>query len=309
MKTGDKGSSFIPVTGSPGTAKLRAWFLRNLLEAAERELGAAEVSALPERVPSRVRPHLSLDRLRATAALDSIPLDEGEEALVAFDQALGDGSGKVLERVACEMLARQLVQAAAVVRVGDLYGTVARLRGPLEHPFVDVEITFELARTPSGLTLTVGVPGRPRATRLLGLFAAAAIHAAERFARESHAEPLRVENQTFADRARIDAHFRRASSVPPAPDPPPVSRRSSGARVTATLSDEVARILAPGRLAQQPRAPSDAAGRRTSTPVSTRVPDARLEAESSPPPRSDTPPPSRSPSPATPPVRRPRVPR
>src|SRR5262245_25730334 len=109
-----------------GGARLRAWFLRNLLEAAERELGSASMAALPARVPARLRAHLSLDRLRTTAALDTIPLDEGEEAVIAFEQACGDTSGRLLERVACEMLTRQLVQAAAAVRVGDLFGTVAR---------------------------------------------------------------------------------------------------------------------------------------------------------------------------------------
>jgi hypothetical protein len=227
-------------------ARLRAWFLRNLLEAAERELGAAAIAALPERVSERLRPYLSLDRLRATAALDTIPLDDGEEAVQAFELALGDGSGKLLERVACEMLARQLVQAAAAVRVGDLFGTVARLRGPLEHPFIDTALTFDLQRTPHGFSLTVGVLGRPRATRLLGHVAAGAVQAAERFAREAHADPLRIETETFADRARIDARFRRASTVPPPPEPVPLSRRPALApRVVPSLSDEVARILNP----------------------------------------------------------------
>lgn len=231
-----------------GNARLRSWFLRNFLEAAERELGAPAIAALPARVPARVRAHLSLDRLKASAALDTIPLDEGEEALFAFDQALGDGAGKLLERVACEMLARQLVQAVAAVRVGDLFGTVARLRGPLEHPFVDASLTFDLIRTESGFTLTVGVLGRPRASRLLGHLTSGAVLAAERFAREAHAGPLRLETEAFADRSRINALFRRASSAPPPPiaDPVPVSRRSSGAgRLTGTLSDEVNRILDP----------------------------------------------------------------
>src|SRR5688572_33368372 len=122
-----------------------------------------------------MRGYLSLDRLRATAALDSIPLDDGEEAVQAFEQALGDASGRLLERLACEMLARQLVQAAAAVRVGDLFGTVARLRGPLEHPFIDAPVTFDLQRTPLGLSLTIGVIGRPRSTRILAYVAAGAI--------------------------------------------------------------------------------------------------------------------------------------
>jgi hypothetical protein len=237
-----------------GNARLRSWFLRNFLEAAERELGAPVIAALPARAPDRLRAHLSLDRLRASAALDSVPLDE--EALVAFDQVLGDGSGKLLERISCEMLARQLVQAAAAVRVGDLYGTVARLQGPLEHPFVDATLNFDLLRTSNGFTLTVGVLGRPRASRLLGHLATGAVLAAERFAREAHAGPLKVETEAFADRSRIHATFGRVSSAPPPPivDAVPFSRRSSGAgRLSGSLSEEVNRIL-------------DRAPRRDSTP-------------------------------------------
>jgi len=258
--------------GTPNAgARLRAWFLRNLLEAAERELGAQVVAELPARVPSRLRPYLSLDRLRATAALDTIPLDEGEEAVLAFEQALGDGSGRTLERVACEMLARQLVQAAAAVRVGDLFGTVARLRAPIEHPFVDTEIQFDLARTPSGLRLTIGIAGRPRATRLLGHIATGAIHAAERFARETHVEPLRLELEAFADRARVDAHFRRPSTAPPAADPVPASRRSSGAtRLVPRLSDEVARILDSSLAGERARTSEEPTRRAGSDPPAPR---------------------------------------
>lgn len=240
-------------------ARLRSWFLRNLLEAAERELGASALAGLVSRAPARVRPHLSLDRLRTTAALDAIPLDEGEDALLALDQGLGDGTGRFLERAAREMFARQLVQAAAAVRVGDLYGTVARLRGPLEHPFLDTELTFELERSEGGFTLTVGVPGRPRATRLLRHIATGAILAAERFAREAQAEPLKIQGETFADRARIEAHFRRTSEAPPTFEPSPTSaRRSSASRLGQTsLSDEVSRILDPSLALGRARSEQD----------------------------------------------------
>jgi hypothetical protein len=250
--------------GSSSDARLRTWFLRNLLDAAERELGPAVVASLPERAPVRVRTHLSLDRLRATAALDTIPLDEGEDAILAFDQTVGDGSGRTLERVACEMFARQLLQAASAVRVGDLYGTVARLRAPIEHPFVDVPVIFELTRSATGFRLSIGIAGRSRSTRALGHIATGAIHAAERFARESHTEVLRIETTAFADRARIEAHYRRASSVPPAPDPVPASRRSSGARVLPSLSEEVARIL-DSSLTNASRPPSVPPPRRASS--------------------------------------------
>jgi hypothetical protein len=210
-----------------------------------------------------VKSHLSLERLRASTALDTILLDEGEDAILAFDQVLGDGSGKTLERVACEMLARQLLQAASAVRVGDLFGTVARLRAPIEHPFVNAPVQFELAKTPSGFRLTIGISGRPRSTRVLAHVAAGAIHAAERFVREALSDPLRLELATFADRARIDAHYRRASVMPAAPDPVPASRRSSGAtRLVPSLSDEVSRILDPSltsaarSASEPPRRPS-----------------------------------------------------
>lgn len=285
---------------SPNLARLRAWFLRNLLEAAERELGAPALAALPERAPARLRPHLTLDRLRTTAALDTLPLDDGEEAILLFDQAVGDGSGKTLERIACEMLARQLVQAASAVRVGDLFGTVARLRAPLEHPFVDVTVVFDLTRSPTGFRLSVGIPGRPRATRVLGHLAMGAVQAAERFARESHSEPLRLELTTFADRSSIDARFRRTSTLPPAPDHMPSSRRTSPSRVIPRLSDEVARILDSTRTSVSPTRDSDAPLRRGRSSI--------------PPPRSTIPPPppdppseprSSRPADSSPPGRRP----
>jgi hypothetical protein len=282
---------------SPSTARLRTWFLRNLLDAAERELGAAPLAALPERVPARLRALLSLERLRASAALDTIPLDEGEEAMLALEHALGDGSGRTLERIACEMLGRQLAQAGSAVRVGDLFGTVARLRTPLEHPFVETPVVFELTRSPTGFRLTIGVPGRPRATRLFGHLTAGAIRAAERFARESHSEPLRIEVTPFADRARVDAHYRRESVLPPAPEPLPTARRTSPSRLMPRLSEEIARILDPSLLA--PRAGSDdSSPRRGSADVTDAVTTAPAPSRplSEPPPsgrRSSRPPPGR----------------
>ena len=243
---------------SDGGPRIRTWFFRNLLEAAEREFGGAAIAGVPARVPPRLRPHVTLERLRGTSPLDTIALDEGEEAVLALEQALGDASGRLLERIAGEMFGRQLAQAVGVVRVGDLFGTVARLRGPLEHPFVDAALHFELTKTSSGFCLTLGVVGRSRSTRVLGHLAVAAVHASERFAREANADPLRVELEVFADRARIDVRFRRASTIPP-PSPLPVSvRRSSGAtRLVPSLSDEVARILDHGRAPERVRVPDE----------------------------------------------------
>jgi hypothetical protein len=241
-----------------GEARLRSWFLRNLLEAAERELGVAALASLPEKVPSRIRPHVSLDRLRGTIALDSIPLDEGEEVLLGVDSALGDGSGKLLERISREMHSRQLVQAKGTVRIGDLIGTVARLRGPLEHAFIDTAVLFELSRTDLGFTLTVGIAGRPRATRALRHLAQGAILAAERFARETQATSLRLRGETFADRAVISVDVRRTSEPPPPEFEPPTLRRPpSLVRVPASLADEVSRILDPSLAVTRARAVTD----------------------------------------------------
>lgn len=246
-----------------GEARLRSWFLKNLLEAAERELGASAIASLPSKVPARLRPHLSLDRLRATVAVDTIPLDEGEEVLLALDQALGDGSGRLIERLSREMHARQLLQAKGTVRLGDLSGTVARLRGPLEHAFVDTAVLFEIQRTELGFTLTVGVPGRPRATRALCHLAQGAIHAAERFAREG-GEATRLYADTFADRAMITLNLRRASEPPAGSDPPTLRRAPSAARAPVSLSDEVARILDPSLAASRTSEPASPTRRPSS---------------------------------------------
>lgn len=252
---------------SEGGPRIRAWFFRNLLEAAERELGAAQVASLPTRVPVRLRTYLTLAWLRAASPVDTLPIDEGEDAAAALEQGLGDSSGRLLERVAADMFGRQLAQAVGVVRVGDLFGTVARLRGPLEHPFVQTALQFELTRQPSGFQLMLGVGGRSRSTRLLGHLGVAAVHAAERFARESHSEPLRVELESVADRARIDVRFRRASTMPPPAPLPTSGRRASGTtRLFPSLSDEVARILDPTFPSNRAKPNADAARTRSEPP-------------------------------------------
>ncbi|HEV8549896.1 MAG TPA: hypothetical protein VGQ57_12725, partial [Polyangiaceae bacterium] len=176
--------------------------------------------------------------------------------------------------------------------VGDLYGTVARLRAPLEHPFVDTSVSFDVTRTPTGLRMAIGILGRPRATRVLGHIAVGAIHAAERFAREANTEPLRIESAMIAERTRIDAHFRRGSVVPPPPDPSPVSRRSSGAsRLLPSLSDEVARILDASLSPDRSRPSEEPVRRHTPEPRSGRGVDSEPRSSrplsEAPPPRSE----------------------
>ena len=81
---------------------LKSWFLRNVLESAEREFGAKALENVSQRVAPRLRPHLSLDRLRSSAALDTVPLDltaVGTVALLALAPVALVEAGKEIRRV------------------------------------------------------------------------------------------------------------------------------------------------------------------------------------------------------------------
>jgi hypothetical protein len=252
------------------TSELRSWFLRNVLEATERLLGVPAVASLRTRLPPRLSPHASLDRLRASAALDSVPLDEGEEILLAVDALLGDGSGKLLEGIGSDLAARVLSQGGGVARAGDLYGTVARLQAFLEHPFVGVPLVFELRRNLAGFSLTVSVIGHSRATRALRHLAIGAIIAAERFAREAGAENLKIYAENIGDRSNISARY-LASEEFVLEELAPPTRRPPTVRVPGTsLSEEVERIL---RTSAPPRRISDPPPRMTSDPPPRRASD------------------------------------
>jgi hypothetical protein len=236
------------------THRLRSWFLRGVLETLERLYGTTALTLLREKVPRRLLPHASLDRLRASAALDTILLDDGEELLLFIDALLGDGGGRVLEAVGQELASRALNQGG-VAKYGDLHGTVARLQAFLDHPFVDTPTFFELKRTDLGFALTVGVMGRPRATRVLRHLAVGAVTAAERSAREGRG-PLKLASELLADRAMLTVSYQR-TEPPPAraeSEPAPTSVRRPGPSFRPpSLSQEVERILSSHR-AQLPYA-------------------------------------------------------
>lgn len=214
-----------------------------MLEALERQHGSSALALLTEKVPRRLLPHASLDRLRASAALDTILLDDGEELLLFIDTLLGDGSGKVLESVGQELAARALGQGG-VAKLGDLHGTVARLQAFLDHPFVETPTLFELKRSDRGFNLTVGVVGRPRATRVLRHLAVGAVTAAERSAREGGG--MKLSSDLLADRATLTVQYQRSEQpLRSDSDPPPTSvRRPSLSVRPPSLSEEVERILA-----------------------------------------------------------------
>lgn len=237
------------------THRLRSWFLRGVLEAIERQHGAVALALLADRVPRRLLPHASLDRLRASAALDTILLDDGEELLLFIDSLLGDVPGRVLEGVGHELASRALNQGG-VAKFGDLYGTVARLQAFLDHPFVETPTVFELKRTDRGFCLSVGVLGRPRATRVLRHLAVGAVLAAERSAREGSSS-LKLGSELLADRATLTASYLRSQPAPRREsEPPPTSvRRPMLSLRLPSLSQEVERILSSHKPQSQPPPP------------------------------------------------------
>jgi hypothetical protein len=241
--------------------ELRSWFLRNVLEAAERQLGVSAVTSLRAKLPPRLAPHASLAVLRAAAALDSVPLDEGAELLLSLDALLGDGSGKLLEGIGMDLASRMLSQEGSVARAGDLSGTVVRLQAFLEHPFVGVPLLFELRRNATGFGLTVGVVGHSRATRALRHLTIGAIFAAERFAREVGSDNLQIAVENIADRVVICARYFQEEKAAQAEEPAPPSRRPAVTRALgASLSAEVERILrssSPPRPLEEERQPPE----------------------------------------------------
>jgi hypothetical protein len=229
--------------GMQAVSELRSWFLRNVLEAAERQLGAAAVAGLRGRLPPRLAAHASLERLRASTTLDCVPLEEGEELLLSVDSFLGDGTGKLLESIGVDLATRALSQDGSLVRSGDLAGTVARLQTFVEYPFVGVALLFELRRNQTGFSLIVGVTGHSRATRALRHLTLGAISAAERFAREVGAEALKLSADSIADRSNISARYLPVEAEVVERKATP-SRRPTAARApAASLSAEIDRIL------------------------------------------------------------------
>jgi hypothetical protein len=242
------------------------------MEAVERQLGAPAVASLRSKLPPRLLPYAALDRLRASAATDTVPLDEGAEILLSLDSLLGDGTGKLLENIGVDLAARVLSQGGSVARAGDLAGTVARLEAFLEHPFVGVPFMFELRRNSTGFTLSVGLSGHSRATRALRHLTVGAIVSAERFAREVGAEHLRISAENVADRSNLCARYLPEESAQQ--QQPPPSRRPQPVRARAvSLSAEVERIL---RSSVPPRTPSEPAQIAVRLPEASRARSSQL---------------------------------
>jgi len=225
-------------------AKVRIWFLRNAVETLERVHGPSAGERLRSELPRRLAPFVSLERLRSAGMLEVIPIQDAEDTLFSIDAIFGQGAGQSMEAVAMEVVSKSIGSGSAGVNSGDLFGTLVRLRGLIESPFVDTSVTFELTRTPSGFSLVVGIPGRPRETRLLRHFATGTIQAAARFAREPGTEQLRVTAESRVDRAVLKVVYRDVEEEPPLSwIPPPRTLRPPP--TPTRIADHVERILAP----------------------------------------------------------------
>ncbi len=233
--------------------------MRNALDSLERVQGPGTRERLGASVSKRLSPLITNERLRATAPLDVMSVEEAEDVLFAIDGILGHGAGTSMEDIAFDVVSRAIADGVASVSTGDLAGTMLRLQNLLESPFVDVNVLFEINRSAEGFTLAVGVSGRPRATRLLRHYATGAIRAAARFAREFGVSEPRLSGESVGDRARISVVVRDdlADGTPPPTSQPrtKAAARSSGA--APKLSAEVERILGSrGESGPPPRTPS-----------------------------------------------------
>ncbi len=271
---------------------VRSGFVREVLALVERERGTGAVAFVCGALPERVRSTCSKESLAKAGPTATVPLADVEDFLNAIDTKLGDGSGRFLEELATEFVARTLSQSGGSVIVGDLHGTLARLRVPFQHPFLNMTIKYALSRTPSGLSLEVGAEGHPRMTRIVRHLAVGAVHAAQRFAR-CQAPQFRVYGETRGETARVDVILHTRSEPPASQSdpsqPPRRSTRPLGTSIKqASLSEEVdaifsrrssqvapttKRTLSPtGYSVQEPEhgqldaTPSERAPRRPSTP-------------------------------------------
>lgn len=265
-------------------AKVRIWFLRNAVETLERAHGPSAAERLRREVPRRLAAFVSVERLRSAGMLEVIPIEEAEDTLFSIDAMFGQGAGQSMEAVAMEVVSKSMGSGSVSVNSGDLLGTLVRLRSLIESPFVDTNVTFELTRTPSGFSLVVGIPGRPRATRLLRYFATGTVLAAARFAREPGTEQLRVTSESMVDRSVLKVVYREVAEKPPLSWLPP-PRASRPPPVPTRLADHVERILAPlttppGAGPDEPTPPpkSESVSQRPSTPVTESPPLSRRSA-------------------------------
>ncbi|MBX3128130.1 MAG: hypothetical protein KF718_15505 [Polyangiaceae bacterium] len=205
-------------------AQVRCWFIRDALGLIEREHGAGSVARALARLGEQARAQCEPELLRRSSPTDTLPLHVAEDLLLTLDSALGDGSGRLLERLGLDLATRTLSQSGTSVIVGDLFATVARLRVPVEHPFVDAAVRFEVFRSPAGFTVEVYCPGHPRMARALRHLVAGLIVGAQRFAGSTSP---RVRGETRGDQVRLEVSLASPAVDPASQEPPQPSRRQT----------------------------------------------------------------------------------
>lgn len=246
---------------------LRIPYVRDLMESVHRRERSAD-ARLALRLPERLRRHLTPDRLQPGSVDASIPLDEGEELLLAIDEALGDGSGRVLEEAAFELALRGLLRGTLGVLVGaDFVDTLARMQAALERPFCGVQVAYELERTETSLELSVGIASRPRAARILRHLSTGTVRAVHQFMRAGDPNTLRILGEVTGGRARLSIRYRPPSTptetepTPPSFSAPPRRASRDSRPGGRTLSAEIERILVSTRASlPPPREPRRSSG-------------------------------------------------
>ncbi|MBN2195060.1 MAG: hypothetical protein JW751_19745 [Polyangiaceae bacterium] len=238
---------------------LRILYLRELMESIHRrERAAAQRLAL--RLPERLRPHIAYERLQPRTVGAVLPLDEAEELLLAIDEAIGEGSGRVLDEASYELALRGLLRGTLGALVGDgLADTLTRLGAALERWFDGVVLLYEVDPNDTGVEIAVGIAGRPRAARVLRHLTSGMVRAAHEFVREGDPTGLRIIGEVIGDRARLSIRYRTPSVVTAMndlkrdPSAPPSRRPTRDLRQSAgSLTAEVDRIMVSTRRSVPP---------------------------------------------------------
>jgi hypothetical protein len=227
--------------------KVRSWFLRNALDVFANAYDAAMRERFQLQVPKRLAPLLAPGRLRGESPLATLPLGDVEDLLFALDAVIGLGAGTSMEVVGEQVIGRAFADGNASVTPDNLASTAADLCALLSAPFVDTELSYQVQRHPDdGFTVTLRIPGRPRAARLLRHYSIGAIRAAALRMREPTLTNLVFHDESSGDRATIKVSVRRGrDSVAPRSQQrlTPANVRSN----SGSLELEVARILGAGR--------------------------------------------------------------
>jgi len=269
---------------------LRTRFVRDIVEAFERERRPELVEDVLKRLEARLSQPEVRAALRSAAHADTLDVADAEELLFGLDAALSDGTGQLLEKLATEQFARVLAQGTLSV-TGDLMASVARLQAPLEHLFVGLPIGFDLSKRRDGFVLFLGVSGRPRTARLLRHLTVGAVRAAQRFARQGMTDDVALDTEALGDRVRLEVRLGVAPTLaaqappkPPRKGPAPQRPSRPHLPTTKPTLEAIDRIIRRASItppAMSPTAPDEIVVPRSRRPAI----EAPMESA---PPRSDT---------------------